>query len=510
MGFITKYRIEIAVAFLIAIIYFTLRLVNLTHLPIFTDEAIYIRWAQIALQDSNWRFISLTDGKQPLFVWVAVILLKFIQDPLLAGRMVSVIGGFLSLIGIWLVAYELFKSKRIAFLSSLIYVCFPFAQVSDRMGLYDSLAGAFTLYSLYFSILLVRHARLDLAYTLGFAIGIGVLNKSTNFFGMYLLPFTLLLFDFSKKEVKNRLIKWGLLIIVAVVIAQGMYAVLRLSPLFHMVAQKNALFIYPYSEWINHPFEFLIGNLIGMTDWLLQYLTLPLALLILISFRTLKFWREKVLLFLFFLLPFVALALFARILFPRFIFFMTLSLIPLMAYAMDDIVDMVSKRFVKSKDLFKKYALWTIIIVVFLTYPLYVTTQFAIDPINARIAKPDNQQYVNYWTAGWGVKESVRYLEDKARNEKIFIGTEGTFGLMPFALEIYLVENPNVKIVGYWPLENKLPDELIQMSQKMPTFIVFYQPNNIIPPESDHLKLIMKKQAGNSKYFYRLYQVVGY
>ena len=74
----------------IIILFFITRFYNILGLPIFTDEAIYVRWAQIASNDANWRFISLTDGKQPMFVWIAMVLMKFISDPLLAGRIVSV------------------------------------------------------------------------------------------------------------------------------------------------------------------------------------------------------------------------------------------------------------------------------------------------------------------------------------------------------------------------------------------------------------------------------------
>ena len=511
MGFIRKFWLEILATIGILSLYFFLRLINITGLPIFTDEAIYIRWSQIALHDASWRFISLTDGKQPLFTWVAMILMKFIYDPLLAGRMVSVLGGLGSVIALWFVTYELFKNKWTAYISSLVYVCFPFAQVYNRMALYDSLSGAFTLWALYFSIVLVRRIRLDVAYTLGFAIGLGALNKSTNFFSMYLLPVTLLLFDFSKKGRVGRLIKWGILALVAVVIAQGMYAILRLSPLFHMVTEKNALFIYPFSEWKNHPFDFFIGDLLGMTHWLWEYLKLPYIALIIFSFRSKVFLKEKVLLFLFFLLPFLALALFARILFPRFIFFMTLSLLPLVAVGLADVVTLSFKLLKKQhgSGILKTVQTATILAIL-LFYPLYVAYTFATDPVNAAIANPDRAQYVNHWTAGWGVKESVEYLKDEALNNKIYIGTEGTFGLLPFALEMYLVDNPNITIKGFWPVENNLPQELVAASKKMPTYMIFYQPNNITPPEPEHLELIQKTQEGKSKYYYRLYKVFGY
>ena len=72
----------------------------------FTDEAIYIRWAQIALQDSSWRFISLTDGKQPMFIWFMILFLKFIKDPLIAGRLVSVVSGIFTLVGLFFLSYD--------------------------------------------------------------------------------------------------------------------------------------------------------------------------------------------------------------------------------------------------------------------------------------------------------------------------------------------------------------------------------------------------------------------
>ena len=68
MKWIKKHWLEILVCFGILFLYFATRIPHLATLPIFTDEAIYIRWGQIAKNDAAWRFISLTDGKQPLFI----------------------------------------------------------------------------------------------------------------------------------------------------------------------------------------------------------------------------------------------------------------------------------------------------------------------------------------------------------------------------------------------------------------------------------------------------------
>ncbi|MDQ3239358.1 MAG: hypothetical protein M3P33_02430, partial [bacterium] len=61
------------------------RLYNLSILPIFTDEAIYIRWTEIiwsvrSLENAGTLlFYPLTDGKQPLYMWLSGIPMIFIK-----------------------------------------------------------------------------------------------------------------------------------------------------------------------------------------------------------------------------------------------------------------------------------------------------------------------------------------------------------------------------------------------------------------------------------------------
>src|SRR6185437_10003074 len=131
-------------------------------------------------------FISLTDGKQPMYVWIAMLVLKVIKDPLYGGRLVSVGAGFLSMIGIFFVARELFKNTKIAVFSSLLYVLYPFSLVYDKLAMYDSLVATFMIWILYFSILLVRYVRLDLGMILGIVTGLGMLTKSNADFGFIL------------------------------------------------------------------------------------------------------------------------------------------------------------------------------------------------------------------------------------------------------------------------------------------------------------------------------------
>lgn len=510
MQFIKRYRVELLLTVGLILGYLALRLLAFKTLPIFTDEAIYIRWAQISLQDASWRFISLTDGKQPMFVWVAMPFLKLVNDPLVAGRLVSVTMGLCTMIGLWALSLELFKNKKTAFLTALLYIVYPFAQVMDRMALYDSMVGAFAVWGLYLSIRLVRHRNLANAYTLGGVFGGGVLTKTSALFNVALMPLTLLLGNFEKKTWKKEVVRWIIFAGIAAVLSQVFYAVLRLSPLYGMINTKNATFVYPLRDWLMHPFTYFWGNLHGLTSWLLQYLGFSYTLLLLVGLGVIKKeWKEKVVLFLYFLLPFLYLALFGKVIFPRFIFFMSLMLLPIIGWGLNFILNGAA-YFLKHKERHLITIAQSSIVTLFIIYPLYTSAIFAINPVDAKIADADSVQYVNGWNAGWGVTESIELFKKESADKKIFVGTEGTFGMMPFALEMYLSNNPNIIVKGYWGFDSTLPVEATTYAEQMPAYFIFYQPNH--RPQLDQnaypLSLVFKTKQGNTPYYYSVYKII--
>lgn len=476
MHYFKKYRLAGFALAALACAYFLIRLYNLTSLPIFTDEAIYIRWAQTGLYDPAYRFLSLTDGKQPLFIWAMYPLLAIVNDPLIAGRLVSVFSGFFTMIGLGIVSYTLFQKKRVALFTMLLYIVYPFAQVMDRLALYDSMVAMFFIWALYLSILLVRHHRLDIAYTLGIVLGAGILTKTSNLLSIYLLPLTLLLFNFKKTNIVKRLLTWIGLAGIAIVISQAMYQILRLSPLPNVISQKNNSFYYPFSEWIQHPFTYVIPNLNGMVPPLFQYLTIFYLVLIITALIFIKRnFKEKIMLFLFFILPFIGFAFIANQIFARYFFFMTLPLIILAGWGLDHISELITKNAKRSR--LSQSLLSGVFVLIMLVYPAYISIAFAINPITAPIAKADKNQYVLFWTSGWGLQETVHFLEAEAQKNKIYVATEGTFGLYPQGLELYLVRNPNITMKGYyWEITPEFPQELIEQAKKTPTYFIFYQP----------------------------------
>ena len=471
------------------------RLIHLTALPIFTDEAIYIRWSQIGAYDAGWRFISLTDGKQPFFTWLVMASVRLFKDPLFAGRFVSIIAGLFSIVGLFVLSKELFHKKYIGLIAGMLYVISPFAYMYDRLAIYDAWVAAFSIWNLYLAVLLVRKIRLDVALIFGLTLGVGMLNKTSAFFSLYLLPATIILFDFKQKEKMKKIAKWVGLCVLAAILSQVVYSVLRLSPFFYIISQKNALFVYPFKEWLVHPFTFFQGNLHGLFDWLIHYLTWPMCIVVIASLIfPKKQYVEKLLLIGWWFAPFVALALFGRVLYPRFILFMTMPLLVLAANFFDWCLLSVKPAFLK----------WLIVVACCFPSAL-LSYQMMTDIKTAPIPVSERGQYVSDWPSGWGTNDVVAFLQKNSQEKQIAVYTEGTFGLFPYALEIYLWENKNVEIHGVWPMEKTMPEIIKKSAEEKDTYFVSnFTQDKINWP----LQLIAQYQKGtNQSAFMRLYKV---
>lgn len=500
--------------FLLFTLFFISRFFNIMQLPIFTDEAIYVRWAQIARFDSNWRFISLTDGKQPSFIWVAMSFMRIIDDPLLASRTASVFAAFGTLIGVMLISWELFKKRiseggiikqmfghlrepgPIGFLAGLLYIFFPFALVYDRMALYESTLTCAIMWSIYMTILLVRYIRLDLGLLFGVAAGSAMLTKTSGFFSIYMLPFAFTIFNWKQKYVKKKVFELIFYMVVGIIVSYAIYSVLRLSTFFYIIDEKNGLFVWTFSEWLhNNQFEILVSNLKALPGWLFDYVSIPVALLAATSFFVKKQRSEKVFIFLWFLLPFAALCIFGKTIYPRFIYFMTIPLIILASYSLTFLLTSV-----KVKYYF--YVTLIFVLLVFARVDYYVLFNFP----NAPIPKADLDQFSNSWPAGGGIKEMITFFTSEAEKGKIYVATEGTFGSLPtYSMEIYLGRNENIEMRGIYPLPEFIPPDLQEKASMMPVYLVTNDSET--PPISWPLTLISKYQKGIGDRHLSIYKV---
>lgn len=183
-------------------------------------------------------------------------------------------------------------------------------------------------------------------------------------------------------------------------------------------------------------------------------------------------------------LPFAALANFAKILYPRFILFMMIPLLLVAAESAIEVWDRVKRPLVRM-----------VFVGLLLVPSLIISYTIVANPIAAPIPLSDRYQYMDDWPAGGGVPEVVAYLQEAVRHEKITVYTEGTFGLMPSAIEIYLVDNPNIKIQGIWPLPPVIPDMVKAESLVRPTYLILNETQ--VAPFGWPLTLVGEYQKGN-------------
>lgn len=456
-------------------IYFASRLANLTLIPIFTDEAIYLRWSQIISGDLKYLYLPLTDGKPPLFMWLVALLMKFLPgfDPLLVGRLVSVGAGFLGMLGVYFLARQLFASKITAYLAVIFYLICPFTFFYDRFALADTLLSAFGVWSLGLGVFLVRTQRWLVALILGLVLGLGWLTKTPALFFLVLLPLLVLL------KPKN-LVKFAIQLSLAWIIARGIYSLLFFLPQAYVISLKSYEFVVPLAEFLKQPFQFFAGNLRTLSWWEIQYLTWPVVVIILISLA--KISRPKIILLAYFLSLFLFMGFFNKVIYPRFLLMFTPMLLVLAAAALAE---------------FKKPYSWLALVVV-LVLPIYTNLKVLTDPVKAPIADTDSTQYLNSWSAGWGIKElNTFFTQETKKYPKITVGTEGTFGLMPYGLELYQDEHPNLEIKPYWPVPEDLPPGL--------DYFIIYQRDSA--PASWPVELVAKYQAGSSQDAMRLYKI---
>src|SRR3972149_4018721 len=172
-GFTKSWSKVLILLFAILLISFVLRFVKIFigQQPIFADEAIYVRWAQVMKAEPTLRFMPLSDGKQPLFMWILMFLLKPSFDPLIAGRVLSAVFGLFTNFGIFILAYLLFKSRKVALTAAAIYSVAPITVFFDSMALVDATLTTLAVWFFIFLYLTLKTMRLDISMISGFFLG---------------------------------------------------------------------------------------------------------------------------------------------------------------------------------------------------------------------------------------------------------------------------------------------------------------------------------------------------
>ncbi|MFZ2153350.1 MAG: glycosyltransferase family 39 protein [Microgenomates group bacterium] len=459
-----KFHLEVIIIAIFTLLYFASRLQNLTAIPVFGDEAIYLRWSQIIKSVDTLRFIPQTDGKQPLFMWLTVILYKFVHDPLTAGRLVSVFSGYLNLATIYFIC-RYFFSWRLAILSSILYLCLPFTFFFDRLALPDNLLSTLGTLSLLFSLLLAKYPRLDLAFILGTLLGLAWLTKSP---AIYFITLSLFTFIFFRPDNYKKIY----LPLASILISVAIYNILRLGPQFGQIALRNRDYIWSLSELIHHPFDPFVPHLKDLLIIYWQYLTWPI---IFISFfglisRFRKLNQTHFIIFCWFILPLLANLAIAKVFTARYILFTIPPLIILLTATL---------------SYFNNYLLLLIFIP-----SLFFNYQISTSPFKTKLYISE-AGYLKSWTSGWGIEPAARYLIQRSLVANVIVGTEGYFGTLPDGLQIYTNQLSQLTVFGVGIDIVKIPEKLLDARNHGDEVYLLFNKSRLRLPPSELVQLTL-------------------
>lgn len=508
------YRVFLVFTFL-SIVYFLSRLINLTSIPVFGDEAIYIRWSQIIQTEETLRFIPLTDGKQPLFMWIVAVFLKLIKDPLIAGRLVSVLSGFGSLLILYIFSPAIINSDTsqknplkyltdsllkyfpAGIIAVLIYIFLPFTFFFDRLSTADNLLTFFGFLSFFFAFLLAKFPRLDLSLILGFVMGLAWITKSPAIYFVVLSFLTFITFNYKK-------IFLLIYPTISSLIAFSVYNILRLGPQFHMIALRNKDYIWTISDILNNPLDPLIPHLIDVYRIFISYISLPLLLLLIITIIYILIKTPGKLINLpiviticWFALPLLSNAIFSKVFTARYILFTVPPFILALSYLYYQIFQ---------KLRINKYLIYILSFLIFLPN-LNTIYRLSVSPFSTKIP-PTETGYLEDWTSGWGIETASQYLIERSQNHNVIVGTEGYFGTLPDGLQIYTQNIAHLTVFGVGINITQIPEKLIEAHEfGDDVYLLFNQSRLKLSSDQFHqLTLVQStdKPDGDKLVLYRL------
>ncbi len=430
-----------------------LRSYNLLSLPLFTDEAIYLHWAKEIWEQRTRMalFIPIsTDGKQPLFMWLAGAAMQLPTDPLLAGRAVSALTGVLSTIAVYLAGRWLLGGA-VGLLAALFYAIAPFTLFFDRMALADGLLDTTTAWSLALGVLIATRVRdrrqsLLIGTTLGIVLGMAIWTKMT---ALFVLPFPLLglILVLKKRDLRAP--------IMALLVGFGVFgifaALLAMMPNAENLVEKTSSFSFTASELLTFPVRVWVSNLASYWSWIQLYLPSPLYWETLIALLWGLLFRRRSTLMLVgcwaaFTLPQI---LTARLLFTT--RYVVPSVLPLLLLSADLLVwvGRLVALFAKQRLLSHRYLPVlpvAILSLIAITPSLIWDIRLLQDPSTVALADTDRFQYVSGWPSGYGFRQAMDLAQQRADElgGEVILLSDHFQGLPYDGISLYLKGHPRI------------------------------------------------------------------
>lgn len=423
------------------ILFIASRLINLRSIPVFNDEAIYIDWGYRAININGLAFYSLYDSKQPLLLWLFGISQKFISDPLVASRFVSVIFGFLSLYGITLLAKQLFAKKSFN-LAPLIYFITPIFLFFDKQALMESAVFCMGVYLYLFFIKFKNSKNLLYSALFGLIIGISFYIKSSVV--MYVFALIPLFIIEVRKNTEEENLKLYIKLFVVVAVASIILIPLLSQDLFWKTVATNDRFILSFPElfslpiavWTKNIFSFFAISTIYISPFLLP-------ILLFVFFKTKSLNKNLRDFFVYFIGVVILAIFFTRNLNVRY----TMPLL----FGFPIFFEYVIQEYRFKKKVLNYFYVLLFVPSVMLSFLLLLDNEVYFKVLNKFPKYSQYEEYLVAWTSGAAVQKAVSYINEHqlVDDGEIFIGVRTDAGNPENTVIYSFYENKNV-IVSYF------------------------------------------------------------
>ncbi len=456
MRFIKQYRASLLFWIGLTLLYFLTHLPGLTQLPVFSDEAIYIRWAQLIISDwQQYLFFPLNDGKTPLFIWMLVPFLKVVCDPLLGGRLLSVLGGFIQMIVIIQILKQLKVNRIGQFVGALIVVLAPFWFTHHRMVLMD---GWLTVW---ISVAVLSVLKIAVTNTRRKIIWIGLGAASVWAGLMTKIPFVLALPSLVVLPLKDhhsvrRLWSTSIPIWSALFLGSLLFLTLAASPVFPQLFSRGGDFLMPVEEVISGRWIETIPSIQTYIGYFFNYAGWGVFVLAAIGVWLSRNRRATAVLLSCFVLFSLPIWVLGRVVYPRYLFPAMLFLTLAAAMGAGSLWQWSLEKIHTSA---RQFAI-RLLLFLLLTQLLVSSTTFIVPslffPNSTPFVSADQGQYLTTWSSGHGLVEVYDYLQQLDQQQTIGtirVATEGSFGSLPDGLLLYNFRQPLARVwiegIGY-------------------------------------------------------------
>ncbi|KKR88145.1 MAG: hypothetical protein UU34_C0001G0142 [Candidatus Curtissbacteria bacterium GW2011_GWA1_41_11] len=464
---------QLLIWLILSFIFLFSRLINLSTLPLFSDEAYVIARAQELWQTGDLLgMIKFTT--QPILIWLVALFIKLPLGTVFAARLVSTLMGLITALLLAFTAGKFIHSNA-KWLAFLIMMILPFPFFYDRTLLFESSLLTWMTLAIFVPVV---------------GLPLAILTKQI---GWLSVPVIVMLHVKKIKILSISLITTFLVIFAIWLLALGSW-----EQIFKIIISQTAAPI-----GVNANFK---ANLLLSKLWLTTYITWPFLLLMLLGLiregvLTIKKrgLRPILLIGLWSLLILFVETKIAVIFYPRYLYPILIGVVLLATSALWMLFTLIRNY----KNPLRLVTVLIGLIVIF--YPsIKFGYTFMNSPKQSAIAHEDKLQFFDDWTSGVGSNEINIEIEKYLRsnnNLTVYVESENSY-----FITLQRRNNPNFEIeIAHWLNEplNEIPTNILE--QENETWFVRNRHPDI--PEDWPVTLITKVQKSPSRYVY-LYRII--